>query len=72
MAQSTKTILNNLTDNHLSQLKIVFTDPKNGKQLRIFANNVISMTHSISRFMNSESCELEFFCQNLQYSDKNP
>lgn len=68
MEQSTKTALNNLADNQMSHLKIVFTDPKSGKQLRVSAQNPELMTENAT----IGSVEYEFFCDNLQYSDKNP
>ncbi len=71
MAQSTKTTLDNLADNQMSYLKIVFTDPKSGKQLRISAQNVRLMTESSTLDIGGRSVECEFFCQHLQYSDKN-
>ena len=68
MAQSTKTALSNLADNQISHLKIVFTDPRNGKQLRISAQSLKLVTECST----IGDVEYEFFCDNLQYSDKNP
>lgn len=54
-------------------LKIVFTDPASGKQLRIFAQDIKLMTQSSTFDIGPRSnMEMEFFCQNLQYSDSLP
>lgn len=72
MEQSTKTALNNLADNRISHLKIVFTDPRKGKQLRISAQNIQLVAESSTLNIGTPSIEYEFFCGHLQYSDKNP
>lgn len=53
-------------------LKIVFTDPTNRKQLRICAQDIKLMTQSSTfNVGHLNKVEMEFFCRNLQYSDKN-
>lgn len=56
-------------------LRIVFTDPKSGGQLRIYAKKPFLVSKSFDYkpldLKLNELC-LEFFCENLQYSDKLP
>lgn len=70
--EMTRKHLATLTNENID-LKIVFTDPTSGKQLRICAQD-IKLTTQSSTFNvgHLNKMEMEFFCQNLQYSDKNP
>lgn len=70
----TEEALLQLRKEEYADIKITLTDPKNGKQIRISAPKSKLMTASSSRFMGKGgmSVDLEFFCHDLQYSDKNP
>jgi len=64
--------LSNQLDKDLSYFKIVFTDPKSGKQLRVCCQNAKLMSENASSCIGNLNLEVEYFCDNLMYSDKNP
>lgn len=57
---------------NISELKMVFTDPKNRKQLRVFCRRPKVQTENSSRFLNSATREFEYFVDDLKWSDKLP
>lgn len=58
---------------NITELKVTFTDPTSGKQLRIHCLKPVIVHQSLSLSMgNSNYADMELFCDNLQYSDKNP
>lgn len=62
---TTRNTLTKLADNDLLDLKLTFTDPTNGKQLRISAKNVRMMTESSTLDIGGMGLDVEFFCDNL-------
>lgn len=58
---------------NIKELKITFTDPTSGKQLRIHCLNPVIVHQSLSLSTgNSNYADMELFCESLQYSDENP
>lgn len=75
MEQSNNRPLLGILGNSPNSLRIVFTDPDSGKQLRIYMTNPIVVSehidyNNLSKRLDDVSAE--FFCRDLQYSDKLP
>ena len=57
-------------DNPVSELKITFTDPKSGKQLRVFCEYPEIVSENFALGVGSySSLDIEMFCKNLQMGE---
>ena len=53
-------------DNKIDNLKITFTDPINGKQLRVSCENAVLVSESSQLDIGGSDLDMELFCDNLQ------
>jgi len=56
-------------DNKIGNLKITFTDPSSGKQLRVSCKNAVLVSESSQLDIGGSGLDMELFCDNLQFGE---